>query len=181
MSRKPALDYRRFKPKGTDVDPREVELVHHEVADALRRGDEEPDQNRKVGKFFEDVLDQLHSTSQPSQAPTTSQIEEETIAEEALLYALRQKVGSALGAQDIRLLGAEPDGSGTGYYFLAVDKQGREFEALFSFTDGIALGADSPIGLVDKVVEAVFRRVIAARDDYYRRALIGPVTEGAEA
>lgn len=180
--RRPALDHRRFTPKGADADPREVELIQADVADALRRGAEEPDQNRRVGKMFEDVLDQLHSTSQPSQSPTAAQIDEEEIAEEALLYALRQKVGSALGAQGLILLGAQADGEGNGYYFAARDKEGREFEALFSFADGIQLGADSPIGMVDRITDAVATRIFAARANYHRRALLEPVTStGGEA
>jgi hypothetical protein len=48
LPRKVPLDYRRFKA-APEIDPREQDEIVGEVRDALRRGDEEPDQNLKVG------------------------------------------------------------------------------------------------------------------------------------
>lgn len=169
------LDWRKFKPKSPDADPREVEVVHHEAVDALRRGAEEPDQNRKVGKLFEDVLDTLHSKDAgKAPAPTTSEREADEVEEEALLLALRRKLRGTLRGQGIVLDAALPDGHGTGYVFFAHDGEGRAFECLFSFADGMALGADSPVGVVDKIVAAVHTRMCKARDDYYARACVTP-------
>jgi len=168
MRRKP-LDYRKFR-KPPELEPVERDAIAAETADALRRGGEEPDQNRKLGKHFEDVLDTLHSKSTPALVQTTSERETEELDEAALLLALRRKLRGTLRSQQILLSGVEPDGLNGGYLAIAHDEQRRQFEAHFSFGEGMALGADSPVGLVEKIVAAFHEKIVAARNQYYARA-----------
>jgi len=170
MRRKP-LDYRRFRPS-PELDPRERDAIAAETADAMRRGAEEPDQNRKLGQHFEDVLDTLHSKSTPALTQTTSERAQEELDEAALLLALRRKLRGTLRGQGILLSGVETDGLNSGYIALAHDGAGRQFEAHFSFGEGMALGADSPVGLVERIVAAFHEKIVSARNHYYARACV---------
>lgn len=169
--RKP-LDYRKFR-RAPELDPAEQATIARGVTDALRRGHEEPDQNRLVGRYFEDVLDTLHSKNVPALGQTREEREREDQEEQALLLALRRRLRASLRSQGILLDVVDSDGHGTGYIALAHDNEGRQFEALFSFREGMALGAKSPVGIVDRIVGAFHSKIVAARNEYYLRAGVG--------
>jgi hypothetical protein len=172
MPRRVPLDYRRFK-RAPEIDPREANEVADEVASAMRRGDEEPDQNRKLGRMFEDVLDTLHSKNVPVLGQTTAEREREDEDEAALLLALRRRLRGSLRSQGILLDLVDRDGEGTGYIAIAHDRDGRRFEALFSYREGMELGAESPVGMVDRICGAFHTKIVEARNDYYLRAGVG--------
>jgi hypothetical protein len=153
----------------------EIQALADDVNRAIREHDAP-----KLMKYFEDVLDNLHTSPSSS---VWSQIERESDAEcdtherekierqeFEFKQALMQQCNQSLASHGMRIARVVESGERDGYEIFARDKAGRTYQAKLPFTladEKIAIYGQE--GFVRRMFDDVVRELLVAKDRYFAR------------
>jgi phosphoenolpyruvate synthase/pyruvate phosphate dikinase len=147
---------------------KEIEALAADVNRAIREHD-----TPKLMKYFEDVLDNLHTSPSSSvfqDAETTHEREKLDRQEAEFKAALVVQCNQALRSHGINITRVIETGERDGYAIFARDKAGRRYETTIKYSDAdekIAIyGHD---GFVRRLFDDVVREILAGRDRYFAR------------
>jgi hypothetical protein len=174
------------RPLRGDEEPAGVADELHGAAvialDECRRDPNSISAKRVLGQVFERELDELHTpegSSYFSAHPeeTQAQEEERKRDERLLMGAVTATASRMLREQGIRVRKCQRDveaerGGGGAYVLEAYDREGRSFIVKWGteLAESLASGAGGTTNLVERIGQAVGRKILAERDNYFRRA-----------
>lgn len=159
----------------TSSESKEVQALADDVNKAIRNGD-----TPKLMKYFEDVLDNLHTSPSSSVFKEGDEEEDEGFStadrdniarqEAEFRVALIVQVTDSLKSHGLRVSRVLEDGERDGYLVYATDRVGRVYEAKLPFSladEKIAIYGRE--GFVRRMFDDVVRELLAARDRYFAR------------
>jgi hypothetical protein len=154
---------------------REVQALADDVNRAIRNGD-----TPKLMRYFEDVLDNLHTSPsssvwsqierEESEAADTHEREKIERQEAEFKQALVDQCNQSLASHGIRIVRVVESGERDGFLIFARDRVGRTYEARLPFTladEKIAIYGQE--GFVRRMFDDVVREILTAKDRYFAR------------
>ncbi len=162
-------------------DDKTIDAIQAQAADALFESLRDPSSlsaRRVLSQVFERELDELATPAGSSyfsdKPETTEEHDRKKREEKHLLGAVGAHVARGLKEHGIKVKRVAPDGETKGggeYVVTCDDSQGREYTARFGLELAESLvTSGGTVNLVERMGQAVTRKVLAARAEYYRRA-----------